>query len=306
MAQPLLHRTHLILATLALAACDAPAAWRGFARETGQPASLDTAALRADSVLVGAGDIASCNSDADETTAALLDSIPGTVFTAGDNVYPYGSPANYRDCYAPTWGRHRWRTRPAPGDHEHSSAYYAYFGGAAGPAGRGYYAYEKAGWQIVVLNTNLPLTRGSRQLDWLDRTLREAGALCQVAVLHVPRFSSGAKHGASEEVRAAWDVLFRHGVELVLSGDSHIYERYPPLDPAGRADPRGVRQFIVGTGGRYLHDLTDRSPASEARDASTFGVLKLTLRPAGYAWEFVPAAGGRFRDSGAGRCHVTP
>ena len=293
-----------LLCTLAgAAACDAAGEWRGWQRSASTAEPLDTAALRADSVLVGAGDIASCDADGDAETAALLDTIPGTVFTAGDNVYPYGSPANYRECYEPNWGRHKWRTRPAPGDHEHSSAYFAYFGPAAGPPGRGYYEYAQAGWQVLVVNTNLPLSSGAPQMRWLEQKLRASTAVCRIAIMHEPLFSSSEKHGHSPALHDVWELLHRHGVDVVVSGHSHLYERFPPMDARGRADPdRGVRLFVAGTGGRYLHGLQDIQPRSEVRSADTFGVLKFTLRADGYRWDFVPVEGGKFRDSGEATC----
>ena len=259
----------------------------------------------ADSVLVGAGDIASCETDWDEATARLLDRIDGTVFTAGDNVYPEASLSNYRDCYGPTWGRHLERTRPAVGDHDDGDSYYEYFGAAAGEPGKGYYSFQQAGWLIVVLNSNIEMSVGSPQHSWLNQTLAADTAICQAAIIHWPRFSSGMKHGNAPETRALWDVFYRHGLDLVLSGHAHLYERYPLLDPDGEADPAGgIRQFVVGTGGRYLHARSPTlRPRPEVANAEAFGVLRLMLRPDSYAWNFFPAIRGGFTDAGYEFCH---
>ena len=200
----------------------------------------------ADSVLVGAGDVAACNTDWDEATARLLDHIDGTVFTAGDNVYPEGSAENYRDCYGPTWGRHLDRTRPAHGDHDDDKWYYEYFGTAAGEPGKGYYSFRQADWLIVVLNSNIDMAAGSPQYDWLERTLAADVAVCEAAIIHWPLFSTGMKLRGAPEVRALWQVFYRHGLDVVLSGHAHLYERFHRLDPAGNPDPvRGIRQFIT-------------------------------------------------------------
>ena len=261
--------------------------------------------------LVGAGDIASCGSDGDEATAELLDRIDGIVFTLGDHAYESGTSIEFAACYEPSWGRHRARTRPSPGNHDYetkdASGYFGYFGDRAGDPARGYYRYQLGAWQIFALNSNCAKVggcgAGSRQEQWLRAELAAHPAQCTLAYWHHPRFSSGG-HGGEEEVGAFWQALYEHGAEIVLNGHDHVYERFAPQTPSGERDPvRGLRQFTVGTGGAGHHDL-DGPPEvhSEARDDRTFGVLQLVLHPTGYEWRFVPVAGGTFTDSGAGSC----
>ena len=258
-------------------------------------------------VLVGAGDIADCNTEADEATARLLDSIAGTVFTAGDNVYPNGTAGQFATCYDPTWGRHRARTRPSPGNHDYNTSgaapYYAYFGDAAGPAGRGYYSYDLGAWHIVSLNSNVAMTVGSAQEQWLRADLAGNTARCTLAYWHHPRFSSGS-HGSSTDLVPLWQALYAADADVVLVGHDHNYQRFAPQTPAGvRDDARGIREFVVGTGGRDLYQFTTPIANTEVSNTDTHGVLKLTLYADWYAWEFIPVAGGTFRDSGVGTCH---
>lgn len=262
-------------------------------------------------VLVGAGDIADCKKiEGAQATARLLDSIPGTVFTLGDHAYSKGTAQQFAECYDPTWGRHRARTRPAAGNHDYgtpgAAPYFAYFGPAAGEPGRGYYSYDAGAWHVVALNSNcdeVGCEEGSEQERWLRADLAAHRTACSLAYWHHPRFSSG-KHGDADEMAALWQALYEAGVELAISGHDHDYERLAPLDGAGNPDrEHGVRQFVVGTGGKKTRDFTQTRPDSEVRVTGVFGVLKLTLSPGRYAWDFVPAAGETFRDSGAGACH---
>jgi hypothetical protein len=258
-------------------------------------------------VLVGAGDIADCGDNADAGTAALLDTIPGTIFTAGDNAYSSGTAAQFARCYDPTWGRHKARTRPAPGNHDYRTAdggpYYRYFGATAGPAGRGYYSYDLGGWHIISLNSNVPMSAGSAQERWLRADLAAHPATCTLAYWHHPLFSS-SDHGNTPGARPLWQALYDAGADVAIAGHDHVYERFAPQTPAGAPDPaRGIREFVVGTGGADLYQFPTLQRNSEVRNNTTHGVLKLTLRPTGYDWEFVPAAGGTFRDSGSGTCH---
>jgi hypothetical protein len=261
-------------------------------------------------VLVGAGDIAECGSSGHPATALLLDVIEGTVFTAGDNAYPSGSDANYADCYHPTWGRHRARTRPAAGNHEYltpeAAGHFNYFGPAAGERGKGYYSYELGMWHVVVLNSNVPLDPGSAQNDWLRADLAASPKQCVLAYWHHPRFSSGTVHGNQNLVAPLWDALYEYGADVVVAGHEHVYERFAPQRPDGTADPAtGIRQFTVGTGGAGTYTFGTIAANSEVRGTSR-GVIKLTLRDVGYDWEFVPIAGQTFTDSGSGTCHGPP
>ena len=281
---------------------------RGFARITvtyqGKRDSSEVAV--APPVLVGAGDIADCLRTADSATAALLDTIPGIVFTAGDNAYPSGTLAEYTLCYDPTWGRHKNRTRPSPGNHEYNSlglGYYAYFGHLAGDSGVGYYSYDFAGWHIISLNSNVPTSAGSAQEQWLRADLALHPALCTLAYWHHPRFSSGTTHGSSTSVRPLWQALFDAHADVVVSGHEHNYERFASQQPDGTADPtNGVREFVVGTGGASLYAFGAPIANSEVRNNTTNGVIKLALNPTGYAWEFISTTGA-VTDSGSGACH---
>jgi hypothetical protein len=256
--------------------------------------------------LVGAGDIARCGSPGSEQTAALLDGIGGTVFTAGDNAYPNGRDEDFRDCYAPTWGRHLGRTRPSPGNHDYetpgAAGYFSYFGTRAGPEAEGYYAYSLGAWRIFSLNSEVPVHAGSPQATWLETELAAAGAGCAAAYWHRPLFSSG-QHRDNPDMRDLYRILYDAGVEFVVTGHDHIYERFARLDPDGRPDStRGVREFVVGTGGTPLTMPVTIRTGSEVQ-ASAWGVIRFELSPASYRWQFVPVAGGSFQDYGSEECH---
>ena|SRR5579859_7149291 len=265
-----------------------------------------------DAVLIAAGDIASCLSSGDEATAKLVSAISGTVATLGDNAYERGSGEEFASCYTPSWGAFKDRIRPAAGNHEYltpgAQAYFDYFGAAAGAIGQGYYSYELGAWHVIVLNSQCWDVGGcgaaAPQSQWLKADLAAHPGRCTLAYWHTPRFSSGA-HGDSPLVQAFWDELYAAGAEVVLNGHDHDYERFAPQDPQGQADPaRGIREFIVGTGGRSHYPFPGGPhPNTEARNDSTFGVLKVTLHSAGYDWQFVPVAGQTFTDSGSGACH---
>jgi hypothetical protein len=260
-----------------------------------------------DPVLVGAGDIAGCSSDGDEATARLLDNIPGTVFTTGDNAYPDGSAAQFADCYDPSWGRHKARTRPTPGNHDYhtpdGAGYFEYFGSSAGEPGKGYYSYDLGTWHIIVLNSNISVETGSPQELWLRADLEAHPAACTLAYWHHPRFSSGVVHGSDTSMQPLWQALFDYGADVILAGHEHNYERFGPQDPRGVADTtRGIRQFVIGSGGRAHYEFGNPIPNSEVRNNDTHGVLKLTLHATSYSWEFIPEAGKTFIDSGNAPC----
>jgi acid phosphatase type 7 len=259
-------------------------------------------------VIVGAGDIASCDGRQGEPTAKLLDAIAGTVFTAGDHAYPKGTAREFIECYSLTWGRHRHRTRPAPGNHDYDSAqaapYFSYFGANAGPPGRGYYTYNLGAWHIIALNSNINASSwGARQEDWLRKDLAENPAKCTLTYWHHPFFSSGSEHGNSPHMLKLFKILYRHGVSAVISGHDHIYERFAPQNPDGKSDVKGIRQFIAGTGGAPLYKIGTIKPNSEVRNTTAHGVIKFTLNPASYDWEFIPIAGQNFRDRGSTPCN---
>jgi acid phosphatase type 7 len=269
-------------------------------------------------VLVGAGDIAGCKDlSGAQATAKLIEQIPGTVFAAGDLAYEKGSGDDFKNCYDTTWGRFKDRTRPALGNHEYgeptASGYFHYWGEQAGPVGKGYYSYDLGAWHIVVLNTNCSAKglgggcgAGSPQETWLKADLAQHPNACVLAYGHHALFSSGIfkRHAVHPELRPLWEDLYAVHADLVLAGHEHSYERFAPQDPEGKADPEhGIREIVVGTGGKS-HDLLGfATPNSEVRDWDTYGVLKLTLAPGKYTWEFLPAEGKPFRDSGSGNCH---
>ena len=256
-------------------------------------------------VLVGAGDIADCFTDEVQGTARLLDSIAGTVFTLGDNAYFTGSREDYRTCYGPTWGRHRARTRPVAGNHEYLSAgafpYFEYFGEAAGPFGEGYYSFDIGPWHIIALNSNVDVGESSEQVRWLRDDLRASRARCTLAYWHHPLFSSGP-NGNTRAMQTIWRTLYDADADVVMAAHDHLYERFAPQDADARPDPvRGLRSFVVGTGGAALSPFFRSQPNSEVR-ISAFGVLKLTLSVDRLEWDFIPVGGGRL-DSGVAPCH---
>jgi hypothetical protein len=264
-----------------------------------------------DPVLVGAGDIAS-SGYGDGATAALLDSIPGTVFTAGDNAYPDGTASNFQDFYAPTWGRHKARTRPSTGNHDYhtagASGYFGYFGAAAGDPTKGYYSYDLGNWHVVAVNSNCSQVggcgAGSAQEQWLRADLAANTRPCTIAYWHHPLFTSGLNHGPSTEMRPIAQALYDYNAEVVVAGHNHNYERFAPQDPNGNLDTaRGIRHFVAGMGGNSHYGFWITQPNSQARNSDTFGVLKFTLHAASYDWQFVPEAGKTYSDSGTTACH---
>ncbi|MBA2300663.1 MAG: metallophosphoesterase [Chloroflexi bacterium] len=265
-----------------------------------------------DPILIGAGDIADCASDGDEATAALLDGLPGTIFTAGDNVYPSGTAESFAACYQPSWGRHLARTRPAPGNHDWDpgslNGYSATFGAAAaGPGGASWYAYDLGSWHIVVLDSSCERVGGcgpdSPQGTWLAADLAASRARCTLAVFHHPRLSSGDRHGSDPSVDPLWRALYAAGADVIVNGHDHDYERFAPQDPEGNEDRiDGIRQFVIGTGGTALRGFDDPVANSELRASVAHGLLELTLRERGYDWRFIPTAGD-FSDRGTASCH---
>jgi acid phosphatase type 7 len=270
------------------------------------------AAIEEPAILVGAGDIADCRDlSGAEATAKLLEQIPGTVMAVGDLAYPDGSVENFQ-CYDKTWGHVKARTRPAAGNHEFHAAggtpYFDYFGASAGDPKNGYYSYELGTWHIVVLNSECKDVGGcdanSRQVQWLRTDLAAHPAACTLAYWHKPLFSSGSAHGNDPEMRPLWQALYDANADVVINGHDHNYERFAPQNPDGRSDAaRGIREFVVGTGGKNHRPIVLAKPNSESRNADAYGVLKLTLRAGTYDWQFVAEPGKQFSDSGTGKCH---
>jgi hypothetical protein len=276
-------------------------------------------------VIIAAGDIADCNRSQDDATGALLPTLSGIVMTLGDNAYVNGTPTEFATCYDPAWGNAKNRTRPVAGNHDYynpgatknADGYFGYFGAAAGDPTKGYYDFTLGSWLVIVLNTGTEsasyIAAGSAQELWLRAELASHSQACVLALWHHPRFSTvSQKDPIRPEVGALWDALYQYGADLVLNGHDHVYERFAPQKPDGTLDNAfGIRQFTVGTGGgESLYAWQDPTPPPsahiEARDNETVGVIKLTLHSNSYDWQFVPAAGGTFTDSGSGNCHGKP
>jgi hypothetical protein len=261
-------------------------------------------------VFVGAGDIAIANGH-DDATAKLIETIGGDVFTLGDDAYPNGSPENFK-VFDRTWGRFAGYIHPAPGNHEYmtpgAAGYFQYFGEAAGISGQGYYTFTLGGWRIVSLNSNyefgVGVEAGSAQAVWLQGLLAQDTHKCTLAYWHHPLFSSG-QNGDYRGMRAIFDILYNANADVVLNGHDHLYERFGPQTADGRPDPaRGIREFIVGTGGvNPDYRFVTTKPNSEQRITGQNGVLKLTLLADSYQWEFVTAPNGAITDNGTGQCH---
>lgn len=310
-----------MLPLLALA-CRAPV------RATPPPADApaEQVALSGAAILIGAGDIAACNSPWDEATAAIVDSVlkadsaakvEDAVFTLGDNAYPDGSERDFALCFTPSWGdsakRIISRIRPSPGNHEHetdeAAPYYKYFGDRAGSPRKGYYSYDLGEWHVVVLNSEIVVNRvfsdkeRADQEEWLREDLKGSSKKCTVAYFHHPRYSSGW-HGGDTRITGLWRVLYEGGVDLVLAGHDHNYERFRPLTPLGAVDTTaGIVQLLAGTGGGALRNLRNTiSPHSAFRLQGHFGVIKLTLGAEEWRSAFIDTNGTVWDPSG-GKCH---
>jgi len=283
-----------------------------------------------DPVLITAGDIASCSWTSDSTTATLVEGIPGTVLTLGDNVYQNGTASEFSSCYGPTWGRFKSRTRPTPGNHDYNTAgasgYFDYFNSAdnptrAGDRSLGYYSFDLGTWHVVVLNSECETTTGlwlkggcaagSAQETWFKAELAAHATAATNNIIvswHKPRFSSSTDHGNNTHMQNLWQLAYAGGVDLVLNGHSHNYERFAPMDATGTADltASGMPEIVVGTGGASAHGFTTPPATSLVRDSGTAGVLKLTLHPSSFDWRFVPVPGKTFTDVGTRSVHGPP
>jgi acid phosphatase type 7 len=243
-------------------------------------------------------------------TADLLDGVDA-VLTLGDLQYENGAYEKFLLSYALSWGQWKDITYPALGNHEYLTAgalgYFTYFGAAAGAPGEGWYSFDMAGWHLIALNSNCSAVGGcgpgSPQYQWLMADLAANRAECTLAYWHHPRFSSG-NYGNSSAYQSFWQLLYDDGAEIVLAGHDHNYQRYAPQTPTGgRDDARGIREFVVGTGGKTHYAVSPTGTNREVANGDTYGVLKLTLRAGSYDWDFVPEAGKTFSDSGTGSCH---
>ena len=266
---------------------------------------IDTPPLHASAasvVLVGAGDISTCSNNNDEATAKLLDNISGTVFTTGDNAYENGTYTEFTKCYHPTWGRHKSRTKPVPGNHDYNTSgaagYFKYFSGSPS-----YYAYNLGDWRVYALNSEIAVSSTSTQVKWLKNDLAANPKRCVLAYWHKPRWSSGSNHGSASSMQTIWKILYDAGAELIVNGHEHNYERFREMNGSGAAASPGLREIVVGTGGAGLYKFGSALSTSQVRNSSTHGVLKLTLNSTSYSWKFVPIAGKSFTDSGTTNCH---
>jgi calcineurin-like phosphoesterase family protein len=290
---------------------------------------LSTAAVTRGPVIAAAGDIACGPNDVPSPPSESLCQAAATadllvkghfakVLALGDEQYPCGSLTDFRAIYDATWGHVLAATRPVAGNHEYEATgpgcdasgkargYYEYFGRAAGSPERGYYSFNVGSWHLVALNSNCTdvggCSKGSPQERWLRHDLATHRQRCTLAYWHHPRFSSGI-NGNEAQSDAFWRDLYAARADVVLVGHDHDYERFAPQDPNQRFNRRGIREFVVGTGGKSHFPFRSTQPNSVVRNAGTFGILELTLRPAGYAWKFIPVAGQTFTDSGAAACH---
>jgi hypothetical protein len=258
-------------------------------------------------VLLAVSDFGSCSATSDDAVGEALAGMDGLIALVGDISQSNGTEKAYLECVDPIIKNFKDRIRPTPGNHDYQQVsgvpfYFEYFGPNAGEPGKGWYSYNFGAWHIIVLNSMMPDWNGE-QLQFLKADLAaSAGAPCTLAYWHHPIFSSGAG-GLTSRMRTAFKLMYAAGVDVILSGDAHHYERFAPMDPQRRIQPqRGVRQFIVGTGGASHTRLGAKWRATEARDNQTFGILRLTLNPGSYSWEFVPVTGGDFTDSGSAPC----
>ena len=282
-------------------------------------------ARAADALIAAAGDIA-CdpnppNPDAcqQQVTSDLLVGRPlAAVLMLGDSAYNDGTLAEHQAFYDPSWGRFKSITYPAIGNHEYHTVdgqgYFQYFGAAAGDPRRGWYSIDIGDWHVIALNSNCFKLGGcgpeTEQVQWLKADLAAHQRSCTLAFWHHPHFSSGPGYddnSGRNPTGAFWKELYAAGADLVLNGHDHGYERFGLQDPEGEPDAGyGMREFVVGTGGKSYSYFPTLSLNSEVREGTTYGVLELTLRRTSFDWRFVPVPGKTFTDSGAGRCHGAP
>jgi hypothetical protein len=265
-----------------------------------------------DDTILAVGDIAVCGTQDDERTGQLAADLPGTILGLGDLAYEAGTEAEFERCFDSGWGAVKDRIRPVPGNHEFETAgagpYYEYFGDAAGTPGLGWYSFEIGAWHVIALNSNCLTAPNlcsddSAQGDWLEADLAQHPTTCTLAFMHHPRWSSG-EHGNDAQLGEFWTMLYEGGVDVVITGHDHNYERLAPMDANGAADPaRGIRTFIVGTGGRSLDPFVEVLPTSEARNNVSYGLLQMALYDDGYAWLFHPTDPDGYRDGGTDHCH---
>jgi acid phosphatase type 7 len=276
--------------------------------------------------ILAAGDIATGANANDEATAKVLRANPGLpVLPLGDDAYDGGTSSEFSNYYNPTWGTEKARTRPVPGNHEYvggttkqyGAGYFNYFGASAHKENQGSYSYDYGDWHIIALNTgqcygaqesdgSFPRCGpGDPMINWLNSDLAAHTNQCTLAYWHHPRFSSGREHGNDfSRTTTIWNALYKYNADVVLNGHDHDYERFAQQNPSGKLDTsKGIREFVVGTGGRELNPFGTIKANSQVRNTGTYGVLKLNLHAGSYDWKFLPVAGKSFTDSGTTSCH---
>jgi acid phosphatase type 7 len=255
-------------------------------------------------------------------TANLL-SGADRVLALGDTQYDCGGLTAYMASYDKSWGAYKSKTFPAVGDEEYATSgtgcgaagadgYFNYFGTVAQSPG-GYYSYDFGGWHFVVLNSECSRVggcgEGTPQNNWLEADLAANTETCTLAYWHRPAFASKASGSQTySTVRPLWDDLYAAGAEIVLTGHSHWYERFKPQTSAGVSTTNGIVEWVVGTGGKShntnaLAAPGARHPNSVTANASTFGVLKLTLRANDYDWRYLVEGTSSYSDAGTANCH---
>src|SRR5215210_3967278 len=280
----------------------------GSGNESAPSASVSATPVTApagDPVVTAAGDIAGSATDGVPTGNLIKEIDPTAVLTLGDNAYEDGTLQQYTDYYDPGWGAFKPKTYPIPGNHDYHTpageGYFTYFGARAQAE---YYSYDLGSWHLIALNGELPHSAGSSQEVWLKGDLAANADKCTLAYWHEPRFTSGDVHGNDTSFDPFWEDLYAARADVVLNGHNHNYERFARQNPQGQADPAGMREFVVGTGGESHYGFGAPQPNSEVRNGETFGVLKLTLHSGSYEFEFAPVAGQTFSDGPATtRCH---
>jgi 3',5'-cyclic AMP phosphodiesterase CpdA len=291
-----------ILLLFSVAACSRPPA--GPTDRRGGGGSGGDGSTGVTVTMLAAADIGMCGRPEVAQTARLVAGLDGDVILAGDIAYFQGTTENFRDCFNPFWGQFRSRWHPVPGNHEYESAgaapYFAYFEGAAGPPGRGYYSFNAGDWLILMLDSNIAATRGSPQWEFARAALERQRTPCTMAVWHHPLFSSGP-NGNTPAMRDMWALLEANRAEIVFSGHDHLYERFARQLSDGTADPaNGIRQIVAGTGGAELYNFVRASANSEERIMKS-GIVRFTLRPAQVDWEFL-GVDGSISDPGLDTC----
>jgi hypothetical protein len=251
------------------------------------------------------GDTGWCGSPAMPLISRLLTTLGGDIFLAGDLAYPNGTLAEFQRCFDPDFGRFRSRFWASPGNHDYATTaadgYFSYFGDRAGPVRRGYYSVRSSSWQVLMLNSQIAIGRNSPQFEWVRSELVANPARCTMAVMHYP-FDSSGPNGPNPQLRDVWDLMHAQGVDVVVAGHDHMYERHAPQDASGKADPaRGIRLFIAGTGGAPPYARARAALHSELL-LTNHGMLRLKLEPALYEWEFMDV-NGAVLDRGLNVCH---